>query len=272
MLCCSQLKMWFPVLAAVVLPVCTALASRYDRRLFRLYRQRFLSWLWTRLTGISREERVFRYVLMHSTHGKPESVLSTLDKWCRRYVCVTSTGPEKGQILDATVRRIVPVSVLELGTGCGYSAIRIARLLSPGAQLYTLEQDPKTAEVAEEMILVAGLKHTQFQVITGPSTEAIPRFKSLLGVEKFDFVFLSQGQSADYLRDIGLLEKEGLLSEGSVILANGVTDPAATAFLSSVRRNPRYLSTFHPCSAPYEKDIPDGMEELVFLRKGGGSE
>ncbi|GCB77744.1 transmembrane O-methyltransferase homolog isoform X2 [Scyliorhinus torazame] len=260
-----MLKMWLPFLAAVLLPVCTALVSRYHRRLIRFYHQRFLSWLRTRLTGISREERAFRYVLMNSTHGKAESVLSTLDEWCCKFECVTNTGPEKGQILSSVVQRLTPVSVLQLGTCCGYSAICITRLLIPGAKLYTLEQDPQTADVAEEMMLVAGLKHTQFQVITGSAPEAIPRFKPLLGVETFDFVFLSRGQGADHLRDLRLLENERLLCKGSVILANSVTHPGAAAFLHSVRSDPRYLTSFYPCSAPYEKDIPDGMEELAIL-------
>ncbi|XP_078405889.1 transmembrane O-methyltransferase homolog [Cetorhinus maximus] len=266
----QNMKVWLPVLAVVLLPVCSALVSHYHRWLIHFYRHRFLSWLRTCLTGISGEERAFRYVLMNSTHGKPESVLSTLDEWCCKYECVTDTGPEKGQILDSVVRRVVPVSVLQLGMGCGYSAIRIARLLTPRAKLYTLEQDPRIAEVAEEMMLVAGLKHTQFQVIAGPPTETIPRFKPSLGVERFDFVFLSQGQGENHLRDLCLLEKEGLLSEGSVILANSVTHAGAAGFLSSVRRDPRYHTSFHPCSAPYGKDITDGMEELVFQKEGGG--
>ncbi|XP_067900129.1 transmembrane O-methyltransferase homolog isoform X2 [Heterodontus francisci] len=262
--------MWFPVLAAFLVPICTALVYQYHRRLVRLYRHQFLGWLRSCLTGISREERAFRYVLMNSTHGKAESVLNTLDEWCCRYECVTSTGPQKGQILDAVVQRVVPRRALELGTYCGYSAIRITRLLTPGAKLYTVEQDPKTAEVAEEMMLVAGLKNTQFQVITGSLAEAIPRFKAALGLETFGFVFLSQEQASDYLRDLHLLEEEGLLSKGSVILANSVTHSGAAGFLSSVRCDPRYRTSFYRCSAPYEKDIADGMAELTFLKEGEG--
>ncbi|XP_020388609.2 transmembrane O-methyltransferase homolog isoform X1 [Rhincodon typus] len=267
--CSSQLKTWLPVLAAILVPVCTALANRYHHRLIRFYRHRFLGWFKTCLTGMSPEERAFRYVLTNSTHGKPESVLSTLDEWCGKYECVTSTGPAKGQILESVVQRSGPVRALELGTNCGYSAIRIARLLTPGAKLYTLEQDPKTAEVAEEMMLVAGLKHTQFQVITGSLCEVIPRFKKWLGVETFDFVFLNQGQGADYLKNLRLLEEERLLSKGSVILANCITCSGAAGFLSTVRGDPHYRTSFHPCPAPYEKDIADGMEELVFLKDDG---
>ncbi|XP_067851863.1 transmembrane O-methyltransferase homolog [Heptranchias perlo] len=260
--------MWLPALAAILVPVCTTLAICYRRRIVWFYLHQFLGRLRSCLTGISREERAFRYVLTNSTHGKPESVLSTLDEWCGRYECVTSTGPEKGKILDSMVQPVAPLRALELGTYCGYAAIRIARLLPPGSKLYTVERDPKTADLAEGMMLMAGLKHTQFQVISGPPAEAIPRFKPAYGVEAFDFVFLSQGRG-EYLRELRLLVEAGLLVEGSVILADGVTEPGAAGFLRSVRSDPRYGSTFHRSSAPYQEDVPDGMEELTFLKEGG---
>lgn len=49
-----------------------------------------------------------------------------------------------------------PTCVLELGTYCGYSTLLIARALSPGGRLITVERDPRTAEVAEKLIRLAG--------------------------------------------------------------------------------------------------------------------
>lgn len=48
--------------------------------------------------------------------------------------------------------------ILELGTYCGYSAIRIARLLRPEARVFTLELNPVHAAVAKQMIEFAGLQ------------------------------------------------------------------------------------------------------------------
>lgn len=67
------------------------------------------------------------------------------------YVCV-------GTILDSVVCEISPGSALELGTYCGYSTVRIARLLAPGTKLITLEFNPDYAKVARQVIEFAGLQ------------------------------------------------------------------------------------------------------------------
>lgn len=51
-----------------------------------------------------------------------------------------------------------PATVLELGTYCGYSAVRIAVLLPPGAKLITLEFNPDFAVIARQVIAWAGLE------------------------------------------------------------------------------------------------------------------
>lgn len=63
--------------------------------------------------------------------------------------------------LDEAVKRIRPSLVLELGTHCGYSSVRMLRLLPPAGKLITVELDPLTADLGEEIILVAGFKHKQ---------------------------------------------------------------------------------------------------------------
>lgn len=62
-----------------------------------------------------------------------------------------------GEILDAVVLETRPRYVLELGTYCGYSTLRIARLLPPGARLITIEMNPHYAQVARELFQHAGL-------------------------------------------------------------------------------------------------------------------
>lgn len=74
----------------------------------------------------------------------------------RRFVYVDS-----GEVLDEVVRRVCPQRVLELGMHCGYSSVRLLRLLPPAGKLITVELDPFTADLGEEIILVAGFKHSQ---------------------------------------------------------------------------------------------------------------
>ena len=56
------------------------------------------------------------------------------------------------------VSEVNPATVLELGTYCGYSAVRIASLLSPDAKLITLEFNPACAAIARQVIAWAGLE------------------------------------------------------------------------------------------------------------------
>lgn len=63
--------------------------------------------------------------------------------------------------LDEVVKRVRPSLVLELGMHCAYSTVRLLRLLPPAGRLITVEVDPLTSDLGEEIILVAGFKHTQ---------------------------------------------------------------------------------------------------------------
>ena len=53
-----------------------------------------------------------------------------------------NVGDEKGEILDAAIRRAQPRRLLELGTYCGYSALRTARVMPDDAHLYSIEFSP----------------------------------------------------------------------------------------------------------------------------------
>lgn len=64
----------------------------------------------------------------------------------------------QGCILDSVVSEVNPTTVLELGTYCGYSTVRIANLLPPHAKLITLEFNPDFAAIARQVIAWSGLE------------------------------------------------------------------------------------------------------------------
>lgn len=78
-------------------------------------------------------------------------------KYSYTHFCLSPSG----KILDEAVMRLHPSSVLELGMHCGYSSVRMLRLLPPTGKLITVEMDPLTADLGEEIILVSGFKHHQ---------------------------------------------------------------------------------------------------------------
>lgn len=55
---------------------------------------------------------------------------------------LTSPALSAGEIVDTVLREQRPSVLLELGAYCGYSAVRMARLLLPGARLLTIELSP----------------------------------------------------------------------------------------------------------------------------------
>lgn len=71
-----------------------------------------------------------------------------------------------GCILDSVVSEVNPAAVLELGTYCGYSTVRIASLLPPHAKLITLEFNPDFAAIARQVIAWAGLEEKVKQEVS----------------------------------------------------------------------------------------------------------
>ncbi|KAJ8393500.1 hypothetical protein AAFF_G00059730 [Aldrovandia affinis] len=214
------------------------------------------------LTGSTRPQRLLRAVQKKATQGDPQSVIATIDDFCRHSEWAMNVGDEKGLILDSIVSEVNPSTALELGTYCGYSTVRIARLLPPGGRCITLEFNPAYAAVARQVIAWAGIQD-KVQLVEGPSGDLIPQMKELFGVQTFDFVFLDHWKDR-YLPDAKLLEECGLLREGTVLLADNVICPGTPEYLQYVRNSPRYESRYFKSHLEYTK-VEDGLEKSVFL-------
>ncbi|XP_030634651.1 transmembrane O-methyltransferase homolog [Chanos chanos] len=253
-----------PAIALAFLPMILTLIIRYRYYFVLFYRAVLVRWVQDCLTGISREERAFQYILTHATPGNPDSILDTFDYWCSKVEFISNIGPKKGLILDRLLKETCPLTVLELGTHCGYSAVRIARSLPVGARLYSVEMDQRNAQVAEKIIRLAGFDDDTVELIVQPSDEVIPRLREDYGVERLDFVFMDHWKRC-YLPDLQLLEGSGLLGEGSIILADNVIFPGAPNFLRHARRSGLYELRVHRATLEYIRGIRDGMAELVFL-------
>lgn len=217
-----------------------------------------------RITHSTRPERVLRAVQKGAVRHNAQSVISTIDNFCCHTEWAMNIGDEKGAILDSVVTEVNPMLALELGTYCGYSTVRIARLLPPGGRLITLEFNPDYAAVARQVIEWAGMEET-VQLVEGASGDWIPQLKEHFGVETFDFVFLDHWKES-YLHDLHLLEECSLLHHGSVLLADNVLCPGAPDYLQYVRNSPAYTSTYLPAHLEYTQ-APDGLEKSHYLGK-----
>eukprot|EP00118_Oscarella_pearsei_P026197 m.309586 g.309586 ORF g.309586 m.309586 type:complete len:219 (+) comp47012_c0_seq1:67-723(+) len=187
------------------------------------------------------EENV-AHTLSKSTKGNPESVLAAFDEACTQRWQM-NVGKYKGKALDDAVIARKPQSVLELGTFCGYSTVRIARLLNPGARLYTVDPNEKTTDLAKKIVEQAGLLN-RVEFIAGYSSEVISQMAERHGVVAFDLVFVDHEKEL-YLSDVKLLETCGLLRKGSVVVADNILVPGAPDYAEYVRGCSKYTSTSH---------------------------
>ncbi|NP_001077312.1 catechol O-methyltransferase B precursor [Danio rerio] len=214
------------------------------------------------LTRSTRPQRLLKAVKQHATRGDPQSVISAIDHFCRHREWAMNVGDEKGCILDSVVSELNPEKVLELGTYCGYSTVRIARLLPPGARLITLEFNPDYAVIARQVIAWAGIED-KVQLVEGASEDWIPRMKEHFGIETFDLVFLDHWKD-HYLPDTKLMEGCGLLRKGTVLLADNVICPGVPDYLEYVRNSRSYKSCYFKSHLEYTR-AEDGLEKSVFL-------
>ncbi|XP_066459566.1 catechol O-methyltransferase-like [Eleutherodactylus coqui] len=208
-----------------------------------------------------KEERILEYVKQHAAEGDPQSVVDHIDKYCSQKEWAMNVGDEKGLILDQVVKETNPTIVLELGTYCGYSATRIARLLKPGSRLLTVEMNPENAAVAKQMIQFAGVQD-KVEILEGSTEVIIPSLKTKYGVDRVDFVFIDHF-SERYTADTKLLEECQLIKKGSVLLADNVVFPGAPDFLEYVRTCGRYDCTYYPSHLEYSDKL-DALEKAVF--------
>uniref|UniRef100_A0A8D3C5B1 catechol O-methyltransferase n=1 Tax=Scophthalmus maximus TaxID=52904 RepID=A0A8D3C5B1_SCOMX len=219
-------------------------------------------WIWKDcVTGLSREERAYQYVLTTATPGDPDSILDAFDVWCNKVEFISNIGPKKGKILDRMLMEQGPLTVLELGAHCGYSTVRIARALPLGARLYSVEMDQRNAAIAEKIVRLAGFDDDT--LIVNPSDEVIPRLRSDYGLDRLDFVFMDHWKKS-YCPDLQMLEGSGLLGKGSMIVADNVLFPGAPKFLRHIRKSGLYEWKIHRATLEYSKGIRDGMAELVY--------
>ena len=146
-----------------------------------------------------------------------------------------NVGDEKGEILDAAIRRAEPRRLLELGTYCGYSALRTARVMPAGAHLYSIEFTPPTrrsrggsshAGVGDEVTVVVGT------LGDGGATIAVLEAEHGFGAGTLDFVFLDHDKAA-YLPDLERSSSAAGCAAGAIVVADNVKFPARPSTAST---------------------------------------
>jgi predicted O-methyltransferase YrrM len=131
-----------------------------------------------------------------------------------------NVAPNQGKLLMLLARAIGARRILEIGTLGGYSTIWLARSLSPGGRLITLEANPAYAEIACANIARAGLE-AMVEVRVGRAIDTLP---ALAAEGPFDLIFID----ADKPGTPGYFQWAVKLSRrGSLIIVDNVVREGA---------------------------------------------
>ncbi|OCB49813.1 SAM-dependent methyltransferase [Mycobacterium vulneris] len=219
--------------------------------------------------GDGREAAAARYVLANARRGDIDDVLATIDRYAYTESFLINVGDEKGLLLDAAVSRAKPALALELGTYCGYGALRIARA-APAARVFSIELSADNAENARRIWEHAGVDD-RVTCVTGTIGDGGRTLEILaqehgFGPGSVDFVFLDHDKNA-YLPDLRSILDRGWLHRGTIVVADNVKIPGAPRYRAYMREQQgrRWQTIEHRTHGEYGSVIPDLVLESEFL-------
>ena len=163
-----------------------------------------------------------------------------------------SVSPAQGKLLYLLAQLQQARNILEIGTLGGYSTLWLARALSAGGKVITLEVDPRHAEVARANFKMAGLADV-IDLRLGPAIEILPKLAAE-NCGPFDLIFIDADKesSLEYYQWALRLSRPGsLIIVDNVVREGAVVDAASSdpkvqgvrRFLDAVAVDPRVTAT-----------------------------
>lgn len=219
--------------------------------------------------GDGREAAAVDYVLANARAGDLDDVLATIDRFAYQKSMLINVGDEKGALLDAAVRRADPKLALELGTYCGYGALRIARA-APAAKVYSVELAEANAANARQIWAHAGVAD-RVTCVVGTIGDGGPTLDALANEHGFsagalDFLFVNHDKDA-YLPDLLSILDRGWLHPGSIVVADNVKVPGSPKYRAYLReqQGTRWDTVEHKTHVEYQTLLPDLVLESEYL-------
>ena len=219
--------------------------------------------------GDGREAAVVDYVLHNARPGDIDDVLATIDRFAYEKSLLINVGDEKGALLDAAVVRANPKLALELGTYCGYGALRIARA-APTARIYSVELAEANAANARRIWAHAAVANrvTCVERTIGDGGRTLDALTVRHGftVGALDFVFLDHDKDA-YLPDLQSILDRGWLHRGAIVVADNVKVPGAPRYREYMQHQQAVLwnTVEHKAHVEYQWLFKDLVLESEYL-------
>jgi catechol O-methyltransferase len=211
--------------------------------------------------GDGREARLAEYVVSRARLGDAADAIRIIDEYGYKRSFLINVGDEKGRILDAAVAQAKPARVLELGTYCGYSALRMA-VAAPSAKIVSIEFNASNAEIARRILGHAGVGDRVTIVVgtlgDGGRTIDLLRREHGFGPGSVDLVFIDHDKSV-YLSDLKLILDQGWLRRGALIVADNIKFPGAPEYRAYMAENQgrRWRTVEHQTHVEYQSVIHD---------------
>jgi catechol O-methyltransferase len=258
--------------------------DRQERRFLEIGGKRlpFLRWSLLRMVvgayhftthwqvGDGREEALAAYVEQSSGKGDLDDIINAIDDFCYHRSIMVNVGDEKGPILERAIRRAQPLRLLELGTYCGYSALRSIRAMPQNARLWSIEFNPANANVARRIWDHAGVADQATVVVgtLGDQGQTIARLEAEHGFAPgtLDLVFIDHDKDA-YLPDLERILDRRWLHPGSVVVADNMGFPGSPAYRKYMTREQgkSWRTIEHRAHAEYQTLVKDLVLESEYL-------
>lgn len=219
--------------------------------------------------GDGREAAAADYVLAHARGGDAGDVLAVMDRYSYEKSFLVSVGDEKGVLLDAAVRRCDPKLALELGTYCGYGALRIANA-APAARVVSVELSAANADVARRIWAHAGVADRVSCVVgtIGDGGLTLDTLRDEYGFSPgaLDLLFIDHDKNA-YLADLLAVVDRGWLHRGSVVVADNVGFPGSPKYRAYMRQQQgtSFQTVEHRTHVEYQTLVGDLVLESDYL-------
>lgn len=121
---------------------------------------------------------------LHAAHDA--GLTAAFDAPATEKMPAIQVGRSEGKLLELLLKLANARKVVEVGTLAGYSAIRMARALPADGKVWSIEFDPRHADVARKAIAVAG-QTAKVDVLVGSGLDILPTLDTH---GPFDAVFI----------------------------------------------------------------------------------
>ncbi len=220
--------------------------------------------------GDGREQALSEHVLANARAGDVDDAIRVIDEFCYGRSFMMNVGDEKGEILDAAISRAAPQRLLELGTYCGYSALRTARAMPEDANLTSLEFSADNARIARGILEHAGAADRVTVVLgtigDGGGTIAALESEHGFAAGSVDFVFMDHAKEA-YLPDLERIIERGWLRAGAVVVADNVKFPGVPDYREFMGEHEGrdWRTVEHEAHVEYQSVIKDLVLESEYV-------